>query len=322
MKAILVRKLGGPEVLELTDLPRPSPKPGEVLIRVRAIGLNFADILAVRGEYLTRTRVPYIPGMEFSGMIEELGEGVEGLQPGQLVAALGGSGAFAEYATVPARAVLPVPPNLKAYEAAALPVSFYTAFFSLHTLGQAKVGETVLVQAAGGALGTASVQVAKAMGLQVIATASKEEKLELARSLGADHTFLSGDPDLENQVREATGKGVDVLMELVGGEGFAQSLRMLAPRGRLLVIGSASQQYASLRPVELMKKNLSVIGVWLVPFLSDPEAMLEATRFLAPLLAAGHVKPVVGRVFKLEEAGKAFEHVMHRASTGKVLLEP
>lgn len=255
-------------------------------------------------------------------MIEELGEGVEGLQPGQLVAALGGSGAFAEYATVPARAVLPVPPNLKAYEAAALPVSFYTAFFSLHTLGQAKVGETVLVQAAGGALGTASVQVAKAMGLQVIATASKEEKLELARSLGADHTFLSGDPDLENQVREATGKGVDVLMELVGGEGFAQSLRMLAPRGRLLVIGSASQQYASLRPVELMKKNLSVIGVWLVPFLSDPEAMLEATRFLAPLLAAGHVKPVVGRVFKLEEAGKAFEHVMHRASTGKVLLEP
>ncbi|MER3480780.1 MAG: NADPH:quinone oxidoreductase [Meiothermus sp.] len=322
MRAILVQKLGGPEVLELTDLPRPSPKPGEVLIRVRAIGLNFADILSVRGEYLTRTRVPFIPGMEFSGTIEELGEGVEGLQPGQLVAALGGSGAFAEYATVPARAVLPVPPNLNAYEAAALPVSFYTAFFSLHTLGQAKVGETVLIQAAGGALGTASVQVAKAMGLGVIATASREEKLELARRLGADQAFLSGDPELEAKVRQATGQGVDLLMELVGGEGFAQSLRMLAPRGRLLVIGSASQQYASLRPVELMKKNLSVIGVWLVPFLSDPQAMLEATRFLAPLLAAGHAKPVVGRAFKLDQAAQAFEYVLSRASTGKVLLEP
>lgn len=322
MKAILVEKLGGPEVLQLAELPKPTPKAGEVLVRVRAIGLNFADILAVRGEYLAPTRLPYIPGMEFSGIVEELGEGVEGVQPGQLVAALGGSGAFAEYTAVPARAVLPVPSNLNAYEAAALPVSFYTAFFALHTLGQAKVGESVLIQAAGGALGTASVQVAKAMGLQVIATASREEKLELARSLGADQAFLSSDPRLESKVRQVTGKGVDLLMELVGGEGFAQSLRMLAPRGRLLVIGSASQQQATLRPVELMKKNLSVIGVWLVPFLADREAMLEATQFLTPLLAAGHVKPVVGRVFPLEEATQAFQYVLQRASTGKVVLEP
>lgn len=322
MKAIWVEKLGGPEVLQLAELPKPAPKAGEVLVRVRAIGLNFADILAVRGEYLAPTRLPYIPGMEFSGTVEELGEGVEGVQPGQLVAALGGSGAFAEYTAVPARAVLPVPSNLNAYEAAALPVSFYTAFFALHTLGQAKVGESVLIQAAGGALGTASVQVAKAMGLQVIATASREEKLELARSLGADQAFLSSDPTLESKVRQVTGKGVDLLMELVGGEGFAQSLRMLAPRGRLLVIGSASQQQATLRPVELMKKNLSVIGVWLVPFLGDREAMLEATQFLTPLLAAGHVKPVVGRVFPLEEAAQAFQYVLQRASTGKVVLEP
>ena len=322
MKAILVEKLGGPEVLQLAELPKPAPKAGEVLVRVRAIGLNFADILAVRGEYLAPTRLPYIPGMEFSGIVEELGEGVEGVQPGQLVAALGGSGAFAEYTAVPARAVLPVPSNLNAYEAAALPVSFYTAFFALHTLGQAKVGESVLIQAAGGALGTASVQVAKAMGLQVIATASREEKLELARSLGADQAFLSSDPTLESKVRQVTGKGVDLLMELVGGEGFAQSLRMLAPRGRLLVIGSASQQQAMLRPVELMKKNLSVIGVWLVPFLADREAMLEATQFLTPLLATGHVKPVVGRVFPLEEAAQAFQYVLQRASTGKVVLEP
>lgn len=322
MKAILVEKLGGPEVLQLAELPKPAPKAGEVLVRVRAIGLNFADILAVRGEYLAPTRLPYIPGMEFSGIVEELGEGVEGVQPGQLVAALGGSGAFAEYTAVPARAVLPVPSNLNAYQAAALPVSFYTAFFALHTLGQAKVGESVLIQAAGGALGTASVQVAKAMGLQVIATASREEKLELARSLGADQAVLSNDPTLESKVRQVTGKGVDLLMELVGGEGFAQSLRMLAPRGRLLVIGSASQQQATLRPVELMKKNLSVIGVWLVPFLVDREAMLEATQFLTPLLAAGHVKPVVGRVFPLEEAAQAFQYVLQRASTGKVVLEP
>lgn len=323
MKAIQVQKLGGPEVLELTQLPKPSPRAGQVLIRVQAVGLNFADILNVAGEYLTRTRVPMIPGMEFAGVVEAVGEGVNEYEPGELVVALGGSGAFAEYATVSTRAILPVPPNLSAAEAAALPVSYYTAYFALKTQGHAKSGESVVVQAAAGALGTATIQVAKAMGLTVIALASSEEKLELCRSLGADVTLLNTRDDLVDAVKKATeGKGADLLTEVVGGSQFAKSLEMLSYRGRLLVIGSASREMAQMYPVALMRGNQSVTGVWLTPFLSEPAEVGAASQFLAPLLASGQIKPVVGERFKLEDAAKAFEFVLNRKNTGKVIIEP
>lgn len=307
MKAIQVQRAGGPEVLELTDLPKPSPGPGQVLIRVEAAGLNFADILYVAGEYLVRTRYPTVPGMEFAGVIE----------------ALGGSGAFAEYAVVPVRSVLPLPPQMSAAEAAAFPVSYFTAYFALRTQARAQPGEWVLIQAAAGALGTASIQIAKQMGLRVIALASSEEKLALCRRLGADVTLLNTQDNLLEAVRNATeGKGVDILMEVVGGAGFAQSLKMLAYRGRLLVIGSASREMAQMHPVGLMKGNQSVIGVWLTPFLSDPAEMQAAVDFLMPLVASGQVRPVVGERFKLEEAAEAFRFVLSRKNTGKVILQP
>ncbi len=323
MKAIQVQRAGGPEVLELTELPKPSPGPEQVLIRVEAVGLNFADILSVAGEYLVRTRYPMVPGMEFAGTVESVGPGVAAYQPGQRVAALGGSGAFAEYAVVSSQAVLPVPPSMSAAEAAAFPVSYYTAYFALQTQAQAKPGEWVLIQAAAGALGTASIQIAKALGLRVVALASREEKLELCRTLGADVTLLSTHNNLVEAVKEATGgRGVDILMEVVGGAGFAQSLKMLAYRGRLLVIGSASREMAQMYPVNLMKGNQSVIGVWLTPFLSDPAAMQAASQFLFPLVASGQVRPVVGERFKLEEAARAFAFILSRQNTGKVILEP
>ncbi len=323
MKAIQVNQLGGPEVLEITQLPVPEPRAGWVRLRVQAVGLNFADILNVRGEYLTRARVPFIPGMEFAGVIDAITPGVTGLEQGQLVAALGGTGAFAEYACVPAAAVIPIPPNLNAQQAAALPVSYYTAYFSLKTLGNAKAGETVLVEAAAGALGTASIQLAKAMNLCVIATASSEAKLELAKSLGADQAFASGREDLRDAVMGATdGKGVDLYLSVVGGPGFQDRLSMMNSLGRVLVIGNASQEGSSLNPTALMKKNVSVIGVWLTPLLGEADVMREATGFIAPLLASGAVKPIVGQVFPLEKAGDAFEFVLSRASTGKVIIEP
>jgi NADPH:quinone reductase len=325
VRAILVQTLGGPEVLEITDVPMPEPKAGQVRLRVGAIGLNFADILNVRGEYLTRARTPFVPGMEMAGVIDALGEGVPaqypGLQVGQLVAALG-AGAFAEYAVVHAAAVFPIPANLNAREAAALPVSYYTAFFALRTLGRAKAGETVLVEAGAGALGTATIQLAKAMGLKVIALASSEEKLELTRSLGADHAFLNTG-DYRQLVLEATGdRGVDVMCSIVGGPGFQDRLTMMASRGRVMVIGNASRESANLTPTALMTKNLSVIGVWLTPLVSDGAAMLEASQFIGPLIASGQVKPVVGRAFKLEDSGAAFEFMLSRQNTGKVVIEP
>lgn len=323
MKAIQVHRAGGPEVLELTDLPKPSPGPGQVLIRVEAVGLNFADILYVAGEYLVRTRYPMIPGMEFAGVVEAVGEDVEHYRPGEVVAALGGSGAFAEYAVVSSRAVVPVPPGMSVAEAAAFPVSYFTAYFALQTQAQAQPGEWVLIQAAGGALGTASIQVAKAMGLRVVALASSQEKLALCRSLGADVTLLNTQDNLVDAVKNATeGKGVDILMEVVGGAGFAHSLKMLAYRGRLLVIGSASREMAQMYPVGLMKGNQSVMGVWLTPFLSDPTEMQAATAFLIPLVVSGKIKPVVGERFKLEETAEAFRFVLSRKNTGKVILEP
>jgi NADPH:quinone reductase len=324
MKAVNVTELGGPEVLEISQLPIPEPRAGWVRIKVQSVGLNFADILNVRGEYLTRARTPFIPGMEFSGIVDKLGEGVTHLELGQLVAAVGGSGAFAEYAVVPAAAILPIPSNLNAREAAALPVSYYTAYFSLKTLGQAKDGETILVEAAAGALGTASIQLAKAMNLKIIAIASTPEKLEIAKNLGADHVFLSGVENLRDLILEATDKrGVDIYLSVTGGRGFEDRVTTLMnARGRVMVIGNASRESASLNPTMLMKKNLSVIGVWLSPLLQEPEVMREATGFMTPLLSSGTVKPIVGQVFKLEDAGKAFEHVFSRASTGKVIIEP
>jgi NADPH:quinone reductase len=321
VKAIQVQKLGGPEVLELTDLPMPEPKAGQVRLRVQAVGLNFADILNVNGEYLTRARTPFVPGMEMAGVIEALGEGVTGLEVGQLVAALG-PGAFAEYAVVHAAAVFPIPANLNAREAAALPVSYYTAYFALRTLGHAKTGETVLIEAGAGALGTATIQLAKEMGLKIITLASSEEKLELTRSLGADHAFLNTG-DYRDLVLEATGgKGVDIMCSIVGGPGFQDRLTMMNSRGRVMVIGNASRESANLTPTALMTKNVSVIGVWLTPLVSDAAAMLEASQFIGPLIASGKVKPIVGRAFKLEDSGEAFTFMLSRQNTGKVVIEP
>lgn len=323
MRAVVVERLGPPEVMELRDVPIPQPGPGEVRLRVEAVGINFADVLAVAGEYLTRTRVPYTPGMEFAGIVDALGEGVTGVEVGQRVASLGGRGGLAEYALSPAAALVPVPQSFTAAQAAAFPVSYFTAYHGLKTLGHGQEGEWVLVQAAAGALGTASIQLAKALGMNVVAMASTEEKLGLARNLGADVTLLQDDPERVQKVREAAGgKGVPLILEVVGGKRFQESLDMAAPRGRIIVIGNASREGASLRPVELMKRNLTVTGLWLMPLMQDAEATREAARALTPLVASGKVVPQVGPTYPLAESARAFQDILDRKTTGKVVIEP
>lgn len=322
MRAIQIDRLGGPEVLQIKSLPIPEPAAGEVRVKIEAIGLNFADVLAVRGEYLTRTTLPMVPGAEFAGIIDALGDGVTHLKVGQRVAAVG-SGGMAEYATVNAAWVVPVPETLSGREAAAFPISYFTAYFALRTLARAQAGEWVLVQAAAGALGTASVQIAKALDLKVVATASSDEKLRVARDLGADVTVVSSDPDLQARVKEATqGRGIDVLLEVVAGTEFDQSLKLLAPRGRLIFIGSASREETSMNPVALMKKNLSVIGLWMASMMQDKDAAREAGPALTQLVASGKVRPQVGPVYPLERAGEAFDDLFGRRTTGKVIIEP
>ncbi|MCD0156883.1 NADPH:quinone oxidoreductase family protein [Deinococcus sp. 6GRE01] len=323
MKAIRVERLGPPDVMELQDVPAPTPGPGEVRIEVEAVGINFADVLSVAGEYLTRTRVPYTPGMEFAGIVESLGEGVTGVQVGQRVAALGGSGALARYSVVNAAGLIPVPENLSGAQAAAFPVSYFTAYHGLKTLGRGVEGEWVLVQAAAGALGTASIQLAKAMGMHVIALASTDEKLALARDLGADVTILQDDPDRVQKVRDAAGgKGVPLILEVVGGKRFQESLDMAAPQGRIIVIGNASREQANLRPVELMKRNLTVTGLWLTSLMNDRAATMQAAQALAGLVGSGQVTPQVGPTYALADSARAFQDLLDRKTTGKVIIEP
>lgn len=323
MRGILVEELGSPEVMQLKDLPVPTPGPGEIRIQVEAVGINFADVLAVAGEYLTRTKVPYTPGMEFAGIVESLGEGVQGVQVGQRVACLGGTGALAKYAVARASGVIPVPQSFSGAQAAAFPVSYFTAYHGLKTLGQGQSGEWVWIQAAAGALGTASIQLAKAMGLNVIATASTEEKLQLARNLGADVTLLQDDPERVQKIRDAAGgKGVQLVLEVVGGKRFQESLDAASNRGRIIVIGNASREQANLRPVELMKRNLTVTGLWLTSLMMDAEATREAAAELSKLVGSGKVTPQVGPTYALADSAQAFQDILDRKTTGKVVIEP
>ncbi|WP_412028807.1 NADPH:quinone oxidoreductase family protein [Deinococcus yunweiensis] len=323
MTAMVVERLGPPDVMELRDVPVPTPGPGEVRIEVEAVGINFADVLAVAGEYLTRTKVPYTPGMEFAGIVESLGEGVQGVSVGQRVAALGGSGALAKYAVVSAAGLIPVPQSLSGAQAAAFPVSYFTAYHGLKTLGRGVAGEWVLVQAAAGALGTASIQLAKAMDMKVIAMASTEEKLQIARDLGADVTLLQDDEDRVQKVRDAAGgQGVPLILEVVGGKRFQESLDMAANQGRIIVIGNASREQANLRPVELMKRNLSVTGLWLTSLMYDRAATAEAAQALSQLVGSGQVTPQVGPTYALADSARAFQDILDRKTTGKVIIEP
>lgn len=323
MKAMLVERTGTPDVMQLRDVPRPAPRAGQVLLRVEAVGVNFADVLNVAGQYLTAPKLPHIPGMELAGTVEALGEGVSGVQVGQRVAALGGTGGLAEYAAVPAAGLVPVPDSFTPAQAAAFPVSYMTAYHALKTLGRGEAGEWVLVQAAAGALGTASVQLAVALGMKVIALASTEEKLQIARDLGADVTILQDDPERVQKVREAAGgQGVPLLLEVVGGSRFEESLKMVAPLGRIVFIGNASREEVSLNPAALMKRNISVTGLWLTSLMTDPRISAAAAQGLTPLIASGKVVPQVGPTYALTDSPRAFQDMLDRKTTGKVIIEP
>ncbi|AWN22425.1 NADPH:quinone oxidoreductase [Deinococcus irradiatisoli] len=323
MRQIIVLQTGNPDVMQLQDVAKPEPGEGQVRLKVQAAGINFADVLAVKGQYLTPTKLPLIPGGEFAGVIDALGPGVSGFTVGQQVAALTGQGALQEYAVVPVRGLIPVPAGLDAAEAAAFPVSYYTAYITLITLGRAVSGETVLIQGAAGALGTALIQVARALDLKIIALASTDAKLKIAADLGAHTTLNSEREDIVDAVKEALGgQGVNLVVEITGGEMVQRSLRMLAPQGRLMIVGAASGEQASLNPTALMKKNLSVTGVWLTPMLGDRQMVESALAFFGPLIASGQLRPQVGPRYPLAQSAQAFQDILDRKTTGKVTIEP
>ncbi len=324
MKAILVEEFGEPEVLRHTGVERPEPTEGEVLIEVRSAGINYADTMRRRNQYLIRQELPFTPGSEVAGVVAEVGEGVEDVSVGDRVVALIGTGGYAEYAIAPAEAIIPLPEGLDFDEAAAIPLQGLTAYHILKTSGALKEGESVLVHAAAGGVGTLAVQMAKLMGAgRVIATASSRAKLDLAESLGADVLIEYTDEDWPERVREATyGDGADVILEMVGGDFPEKNLRCLNVFGRMVVYGAASRDRGSLVPAELMKRCHSVVGFYLPQIMSRPELFVPSLREMLGWISSGELKLVIGARYPLEEAAEAHRALEDRETTGKIILNP
>jgi NADPH2:quinone reductase len=324
MNAVRVSEFGGPEVLENARIERPEPGEGEVLIEVRSVGVNYADTMRRQDRYVLRQSLPFVPGSEVAGTVAALGPGVEGVSVGDRVVTLLGTGGYAEYAAAPAQGLIPIPNGLDFDYAAAIPLQGLTAYHVLKTSGQLREGESVVVHAAAGGVGTLAVQMAKLLGAgTVIATASTPEKLELARSLGADVLIDYTEEDWPERVKEATGgRGADVILEMVGGDFPQKNLRCLATFGRMVVYGAASGERGSIVPIDLLRKNHAVIGFFLPVIMRRPDLLLPSLNEILAWIGSGEVKLNIGARFPLSRAAEAHRALEGRETTGKIVLNP
>jgi NADPH2:quinone reductase len=323
MKAVRFSQYGGPEVLRWEEAPDPEVRSRDVLIRVEAAGVNFADLMRRQGQYTARDALPTVLGTEAAGVVMRVGGEVEGFKPGDRVLGRAPRGCQAEFVSIPAVAVAQIPPGCTFIEAAAIPVVFLTAYHMLKTLAPLAPGETVLIHAAASGVGTAAVQLAKLWGARVFATASTDEKLALARRLGADECVNYVKQDFLAEVLARTGnRGVDRILECVGGEVLLKSVKAAAPGGRLMIYGRASGSLPPLDPSEFFPKNLQIIGVHIgMPPWSAEQHRTALEECLA-LVAARKVRPVIAATFKMSEAARAHEYLAARKTMGKVVLVP
>jgi NADPH2:quinone reductase len=314
MRAIRITDFGGPDVLELVeDAPVPEPGEGQVVIRVSHAGINFADTHARENSYLASYELPLIPGAEVAGEAD-----------GQRVAAFVGTGGYAEYAVAPREAVVPIPDDVSDAAALGLLIQGLSAWHLLRTSSHMAEGETVVVHAAAGGVGSLAVQLAKRWGAgRVIATASSEEKRALALELGADAAVDPRSDELAEALREANdGRRVDVVLEMAGGKVFDESLRALAPLGRLVTYGLASREPNQVSNGALMARSQAVIGFWLMHCFGRPGMVNAPLQELFGLVAAGELRVVEGEVYPLSEARRAHEEMQARRTQGKLLLDP
>jgi len=315
VRAIQIGRYGGPEVLDLVELPDPQPGPHQVLIDVDAAGINYADTHLTEGSYLSSPELPFIPGSEVVGHTAD----------SRRVAALTGSGGYASKAVAPAALTVEVPPSIGDGEALATLVQGLSAWHLLRTSARLQPGESVVVNAAAGGVGSIAVQLAKAFGAgRVIATASSPEKQKLALELGADVAVDSEADGYTERVIEANGgKPVDIVLDAVGGKVFAAAFEALGMGGRIVTFGAASREApAPIEPARLMKRNLSVVGFWLSPALAAPGAFGPPLTELFGLIADGRLRPQVGGDYPLAEAHRAHEDMLARRTTGKLILRP
>lgn len=322
MKALLCKTWGLPETLVLEEVESKPPTGGEVRLRVRACGVNFADVLMVQGLYQVKPPFPFSAGLEVAGEVLDVGAGVTHLQPGQRVMSITNWGGMAEEINVPAMTVIPIPDSMSYEQAAAFPVAYGTSHIALDHRAHLQAGETLLVLGAAGGVGLTAVEIGKRMGATVIACASTPEKLEITRQYGADHTINYSTENLRDRIKAITeGKGVNVVYDPVGGDLFEPAVRSLAWEGRMLVIGFASGTIPQL-PVNLtLVKNSSVVGVfWGAYSINNPKVLMDSLKTLMGWMAKGELKPHISQTFPLERGGEALRMLMERRSTGKVVV--
>jgi NADPH2:quinone reductase len=317
MRAIVCEKLGGPESLVVRDVPSPTPGPGDVKVALRARGVSFVDVLVIAGQYQTKREVPFIPGGEAAGVVIEVGSEVKGVAPGDRVLVPGG---WADEVVVPAARVTPLPESVGFEAGAAFRSAYATAYYGLQR-GRLAAGETLLVHGAGGGVGLAAVDVGKLLGATVIATAGSAEKLAVCKRQGADHVvdYTKG---FREEVRAITAdRGADVIYDPVGGDVTDESMRCIAPFGRLLIIGFTSGRPAQLKANHLLIKDAEVIG-FTIGALSrlDPARERKNFAILMGWLAAGRLHPHVSHALPLEKAAEALALVRDRKVIGKAVL--
>lgn len=320
MKAIRVREFGNPEVMRLEDAPDPRPGPGQVVLRVKAAGVNPVDTYLRSGGYAIKPALPYTPGSDAAGIVESVGEAVAGVAAGARVYASGTlSGAYAEQALCDERQVHPLPGNVSFAQGAAVGIPYGTAYYALFQRAKARAGEIVLVHGATGGVGIAAVQLARAAGMRVIGTGSTERGRALVLGQGADHALNHGESGFLEKLSELTGgHGADLIIEMLANVNLGMDLKALAGNGRIVIVGSRGR--VEIDPRDAMSRNASILGMLLHNASREEEADLHEA--IDEGLESGRLRPVVGREFPLSEAPLAHHAVMEPGACGKIVLIP
>ena len=314
MKAIQITQFGGPDVMTYVDLPDPVATGSQVILDVTAIGINYADTHQTENSYLSAQRLPLIPGMEVVGRMPD----------GTRVLAAGLTGGYCQKTLVDPASVIPIPEGISDGQALAMMVQGTTAYLTLKKMAHLNAGESVVIHAAAGGVGSLAIQLAKLWGAYVIAVTSSDEKKALCRELGADAVVDAYAPDLTSELRAANhGKPVDVVLEMVGGSTFDQSLAALAPFGRLVVYGMASRTAPTpVHPGALMPASQTIAGFWLVNAFADSALMRQTFTDLFAMILRGQLKAIVGGTYPLSEAERAHRDMLARRTVGKLVLDP
>ena len=323
MRAVEISRPGGPEVLKVADLPRPAPKPNEILVKVAAAGVNRPDVLQRMGQYPVPPEASPLPGLEIAGEVVEVGAAAKLWKHGDKVCALANGGGYAEYCAVPETQALPLPKNVSMVEAASLPETCFTVWGNVYDRGRLAPGETLLVQGGTSGIGVTAIQMAAATGNRVFATAGSDDKVAACVKLGAEKAFNYKTQDWVAEVRAATGgKGVNVILDMVGGDYVPRELKCLAEEGRLVFIAFLRGPKAELDIMQVMAKRLTVTGSTLRPRSAEFKGYLARNlrEKIWPLIEAGRIRPQVYKTFALEEAPQAHRLMESSEHIGKIVL--